>query len=140
MFIFQADPGQFWSIFFSTISTFVLLLLMKAHRRGQDEGDREEIEVKKYHSKYMLIVSFRNKKIRWNLRSFVCLDLEFCFSSHLCQMWLIRDTPVVCGRGNRSTRRKPPPNPNSLATFLHAQAGIRTQAVVRDSVQSVAAP
>ena len=35
-------------------------------------------------------------------------DLEFCFSSHLCQIWLIRDKPVVCGGGNRSTRRKPP--------------------------------
>ena len=76
MFVFQADPGQFWSIFFSTISTFVLLLLMKAHRRGQDEGDREEIEVKKYHSKYMLIVSFGKMKNRWNLRSFVCWGQE----------------------------------------------------------------
>ena len=27
-----------------------------------------------------------------------------------------------------------------MATFSHAQAGIRTQTVVRDSVQSVAAP
>ena len=33
---------------------------------------------------------------------------------------------------------KPPLNPKSLATFSLAQAGIRTQAVVRDSVQSVA--
>ena len=39
-----------------------------------------------------------------------------------------------------STRRKLPPNPTSLLTFLLAQAGIRTQAVVKDSMQSVAAP
>ena len=31
-------------------------------------------------------------------------------------------------------------NHKSLSTFSHDQAGIRTQAVVRDSVQSVAAP
>ena len=31
-------------------------------------------------------------------------------------------------------------NPKSLAAFLHSQAGIQTQAVVRDSVQSVVAP
>ena len=44
--------------------------------------------------------------------------------------------------------RKPPMNKiwtklnfaKSLATFSHAQAGIRTQAEVRDSVQSMAAP
>ena len=50
------------------------------------------------------------------------------------------DQPVVSSGGNRSTRRKPPSNSKSLATFSHAQAGIRTQTVVRDSVQSVAAP
>ena len=32
------------------------------------------------------------------------------------------------------------PNPKSLATFSHVLAGICTQAVVRDSEQSVAAP
>ena len=70
----------------------------------------------------------------------VHFDLEFYFSSHLCQMWLNRDWQVVCGEGDRSTQRKPPPNPKSLATFSHAHARIRTQAVARDSVQSVAAP
>ena len=37
-----------------------------------------------------------------------------------------------------SNRRKPPPNPKSLATFTHAQDGVRTQAVVRDSQYSEA--
>ena len=73
-------------------------------------------------------------------RPFGFCIFEFRFSSHLCQLWLIRDLPFVSSGGNRSTRRKPPPNSKSLATFPHVQAGIRTQAVVRDSVQSVAAP
>ena len=34
------------------------------------------------------------------------------------------DKPVVTGGGNRSTRRKPLPNPQSLATFSHASVGI----------------
>ena len=48
--------------------------------------------------------------------------------------------PVVTGGRNRSTRRNPSPNPKSLATFSHVPDGIRTQAVVRDSKQSVATP
>ena len=67
-------------------------------------------------------------------------EFEFRFSSHLCQLWLIRDYPVVSSGGNRITQRKPPPNSKSLATSSHAQARIQTQVVVRDSVQSVAAP
>ena len=50
-------------------------------------------------------------------------NLEFCFSSNLCQLCLICDQPVVSSGGNRSTRRKPPPNPKSLATFSHAPNG-----------------
>ena len=67
--------------------------------------------------------------------------LEFRFSSHLCHTVansLLK--PVVSSGGNRSTRRKPPLNPNSLATFSHAKTGIRAQTVVRDSAQSVAVP
>ena len=69
--------------------------------------------------------------------------MEFGISFFFTFMLIVanrRDQPVVSSGGNRSTRRKPPPNPKSLATFSHAQAGIRTQAVVRDSMQSVAAP
>ena len=40
----------------------------------------------------------------------------------------------------RGTRQKPPPNLKSQVTFSHAPARIRTQAMVRDSVQSVATP
>ena len=39
---------------------------------------------------------------------------------------------VVTGGGNRSTLWKPPPNPKSLAYFLHATDGIRTRTVVKD--------
>ena len=41
---------------------------------------------------------------------------------------------------SQSTRRKPQPNHKSLATFAHAQAHIQTQTVMRESMQSVAAP
>ena len=70
----------------------------------------------------------------------VLWNFEFRFLSYLCQLWLIRDLSVVSSGGNRSARRKPPPSPKSLATFLHAQAAIQPQAVVRDNVQIVAAP
>ena len=56
---------------------------------------------------YICTVHMRHCIVFW--------DLEFRFSSHLCQLWLIRDWPVVISGGNRSTRRKPPPNPKSLA-------------------------
>ena len=35
-------------------------------------------------------------------------------------MWRSRNYLVETGGGNRSNRRKPPPNPKSLATFSHA--------------------
>ena len=62
-------------------------------------------------------VTIRPLAIIWNFRFFVT------FSGTLR---LICDSPVV-------TRRKNPPKPKSLAAFSHALAGIRTQAVVRDS-------
>ena len=34
-------------------------------------------------------------------------------------LWLGHDWTVVTGGGNLSTRRKPPPNPKTLATFSH---------------------
>ena len=42
-------------------------------------------------------------------------------------VWLSHGKPVVSGGRNRSTWRKPTPNPKSLATFSHAQcdSGIR---------------
>ena len=40
--------------------------------------------------------------------------------------------PVVSSGGKQSNRRKSPPIPKSLTTFLHAQAGISTQTLVRD--------
>ena len=61
---------------------------------------------------------------KFGCKVFWVFFLEFHFLSHLCQLWLLRDKPVVSSGGNQSTRRKPPPNPKSLATFSHAQAGV----------------
>ena len=46
---------------------------------------------------------------------------------------------MSCG-GILGTQQNPPPNPKSLVTLLHAQAGIGTWVVLRDSQQSVATP
>ena len=40
---------------------------------------------------------------------------------------------LISGGGNRSIRRKPPPNHNSLESFSHATSRIRATVVVRDS-------
>ena len=48
---------------------------------------------------------------------------------------LNRNYPVVSDGGNRSTRRKHPPNPRSLVTFHMPQP-----VVVRDSEHSMATP
>ena len=65
---------------------------------------------------------------------------NFIFSHFFAILRLSRDEPVVLFGGNRCTRRKPPPNPKSLANLSHAPGGIRTQRVVRDSWQSVTMP
>ena len=43
------------------------------------------------------------------------------FVTYYAIMRLIRDWLIVTGGGNRSTRRKSPPNPESLVAFSHAQ-------------------
>ena len=63
---------------------------------------------------------------------------NFVFRHIYAIVYLMCDfKPVVSSGGNCSTLRKPPLNLKSLATFSHAQAGIRTQVVVRESVQNL---
>ena len=50
-------------------------------------------------------------------------NLQYRLSSLIsATLRLSRDYLVVSGGQNRCTRSKPPPNPNSLATFLHVSA------------------
>ena len=58
--------------------------------------------------------------------------MESCFSNAI--------QPVIRGGANRDTRQKGPHNPKSLASFLHALAGVCMQTVLRDGEQSVAMP
>ena len=65
----------------------------------------------------MILPSLRQtKSLRLDSTPYIW-NLEFRFSSHLCQLWPICDWPVVSSWGNRSTRRKSPPSPKSLPTF-----------------------
>ena len=79
-------------------------------------------------------------KAQWKMVFPLHSNLEFGIFVTFLPYCGSRDSLVVTGGGNRSTQQKPPPNPKSLATFSHALAGLRTQALVRDSLQSVAAP
>ena len=60
-------------------------------------------------------------------KEFRILSFFFWFSAILCSC----DSPVVNGKRNSSTRRKPMPYPKSLATFSLAPAGIQTQAFLK---------
>ena len=71
-------------------------------------------------------VSFHARKSEDKLN---CLDFSY-FRHFSAILQLSCDKPVVSGEGTRSTRRKPPPNPKSLATLIHAPDGIRSRAVV----------
>ena len=65
------------------------------------------------------------------------ISILVTFSPKFC---LNHGQSIISSSVNRNTRQKPSPNPKSLAISPHVPAGIRTQAVVRDSKLSTAVP
>ena len=45
LFYIKADPGQFWSYFFSALCMILLLLIIKARRGGHDSSDQIEVNM-----------------------------------------------------------------------------------------------